>query len=196
MDEIEAPASSPYAATFDENSMFPSDGGGGGGGMGSADLDVVEGGGGFGSGGKLQSLESLESLAAKAEAAGAAGGSSPVQTLSSWNDGQVAFKERGVSPLRRLTFELLERAVLFQAGETLVAGLQDKAQSKGDEQAAQDAQYLRRFLDEWRPALRGQGFAGQSVSQSVSQFVRSFVRSFARSLVRPFIRSLARSLGG
>jgi hypothetical protein len=134
-------------ASFDENAMFQGSGDGG--------VDV----------GSSSSSSSDGSDGSMGDAAGSAGdggaAAGVLEDLSSWDDGQVAFREREATPLRRLNFELLERAVIFCAGQALVLSLERAAAEGGNSKAAaeQDAQYLRRFLGEWRPALMGQGFS-------------------------------------
>merc|ERR1712070_461013 len=80
--------------------------------------------------------------------------------LGLWRSRAMAFDDSD-SPLRRLNFELLERAVMFEAGRTLSTELQRRGYSD-------ELLYMRRFLDEWEPRLMGQGFDGVEAAMGLS----------------------------
>lgn len=76
------------------------------------------------------------------------------------------------TPLRRLNFELLERAAMFEAGNSLVRELQRRASSstvkKEILKLADESAYLVRFLDKWYPILMGEGFSGVEAAIGLS----------------------------
>lgn len=97
---------------------------------------------------RLQSQKSLE------------GGYDMKAYLGLWKTRNSAFGDDD-TPLRRLNFELIERAVMFEAGRLFIEQLQKRGWSD-------ELLYMRRFLDEWEPRLMGQGFEGVDAAMGLS----------------------------
>merc|ERR1712146_423998 len=97
---------------------------------------------------RLQSQKSLE------------GGYDMKAYLGLWKTRNSAFGDDD-TPLRRLNFELIERAVMFEAGRLFIEQLQKRGWSD-------ELLYMRRFLQEWEPRLMGQGFEGVDAAVGLS----------------------------
>ena len=100
-----------------------------------------------------------------------AGGYSAVGPVGGESSAAHAFSlaladDEDSTPLRLMNSELLERAVMFQASERLLAELRDKSsRKKGSPStaaatASAEAVYLEHFMERWNPLLMGEGFAG------------------------------------